>query len=90
MKEGGYIRIIQCFLKPSLMIQQKEAPNFLTEYHISKFSPEGKAQVINREDMQTDPIYHLFMPKTREELGELREKTRLVVIYKQYKKFENS
>ena len=70
LKEDGYIRLLQCFLQPALMIQRKEAPNALSEKQVLKLGPEGIAQVIHKEGTQIDPIYHLFMPDKPEELGE--------------------
>ena len=70
LKEDGYIRLLQCFLQPSLMIQRKEAPNALSEKQVLNLDLGRRAQVIHKEGTQIDPIYHLFMPDNPEELGE--------------------
>ena len=68
--EDGYIRMIQCFLQPNLMIHRKEAPNSLIEKEVLELDPDGRAQVMPREDHQIDPVYLLFMPHKQDEFGE--------------------
>ena len=69
LQEEGYIRLIQCFLNPKLMIQRKEAPNALTEQQVLELGPDGRPQVIQRQGTQVDPIYQLFSHQHSEELG---------------------
>ncbi len=70
LREEGYIRIIQCFLLPDLMIQRKEGPNALTEQDVLELDKEGRPRVIERAGTQVDPLYQLFMPDNPDQIGE--------------------
>ena len=76
LQEDGYIRLLQCFLNPALMVQRKEAPNALTDQQLGA---DGRARVICKEGQQVDPIYLLFMPEESEKLG--KEDTVCCVLY---------
>ena len=69
LQEDGYIRLLQCFLNPALMVQHKEAPNALTDQQVLQLGADGRARVIHKEGQQVDPIYLLFMPEESEKLG---------------------
>lgn len=69
LREEGYIRLIQCFLQPGLMLERKESPNSLTERQVLELGSEGKVQVMQRQGPQMDPVYQLFQPDNPEELG---------------------
>ncbi len=55
LEEKGYIRMIQCFLWPELMIKQKKIPNDRRE-------DEGN---------EIDPVYELFMPSHPQQQGNI-------------------
>ena len=59
LKNGGYIRIIQCFLCPDRMLNCKEVPSVL---------PEGQA-ADKREEIEMDPLHDLFDPEKLEGQG---------------------
>ena len=69
LKEEGYIRIIQCFLQPNLMLHRKESPNSLTERQVLELGVDGKAQVLQRPGAHVDPLYQLFVPDQPEDIG---------------------
>ena len=69
LREEGYIRLIQCFLHPSLMLERKESPNSLTENEVLELGPDGKPRVIQRGGTLVDPIYQLFMPSNPDDIG---------------------
>lgn len=73
LREEGYIRLIQCFLLPSLMLQRKESPNSLTEHQVMELDPEGRPHVLQRPGTQVDPIYQLFVPDNQDQLGRAAE-----------------
>ena len=79
LREDGYIRLLQCFLNPALMVQRKEAPNALTDQQVLQLGADGRARVIHKEGQQVDPIYLLFMPEESEKLG--KEDAVCVVLY---------
>ena len=76
LREDGYIRLLQCFLNPALMVQRKEAPNALTDQQLGA---DGRARVIHKVGQQVDPIYLLFIPEESEKLG--KEDAVCVVLY---------
>ena len=69
LQEEGYVRLIQCFLKPDFMHQHKESPNPLTERQVLELEPDGRVQVIPQEGAQWDPLYKLFMPTQADDIG---------------------
>ena len=69
LQEEGYIRLIQCFLQPDLMLQRKESPNSLTERQVLELGPDGRPQVIPRQGDQQDPLYQLFIPAQPDDIG---------------------
>ena len=69
LREEGYIRLVQCFLHPSLMVHRKESPNPLTEQHVLELGVDGRPQVIQRQGTYVDPLYQLFVPDQPEEQG---------------------
>lgn len=69
LQEEGYVRLIQCFLKPGLMLERPESPNALTEQQVLQLGLDGKAHVLKRQGAQVDPIYQLFVPSNPDELG---------------------
>ncbi len=69
LREEGYIRLLQCFLNPALMIQRKEAPNALTDQQVLQLGPDGRPRVMTKAGHQVDPIYQLFVPDQVNQLG---------------------
>ena len=69
LQEEGYIRLIQCFLQPDLMLQRKESPNSLTERQVLELGPDGKARVIQQQGAHRDPLYQLFVPTQPDDTG---------------------
>ena len=69
LHEDGYIRLLQCFLNPALMVEHKEAPNALTDQQVLQLGSDGRAKVLHREGQQVDPIYQFFRPGQEEKLG---------------------
>ena len=71
LREEGYIRLIQCFLHPKLMLERPEAPNSLTEKQVMELGPDGRPHLLQREGAgpQVDPVYQLFMPERPEDTG---------------------
>ncbi len=70
LKEEGYVRMIQCFLLPELMIRRPEAPNVLREdLAVLELTPDGRQRPIRRGGSETDPVYELFMPIHTEQQG---------------------
>lgn len=65
LQEEAYIRLIQCFLQPSLMLQQKETP--IGEAKV--LGPDGRPQVHQHQAALVDPIYQLFVPDHPNQLG---------------------
>ena len=71
LREEGYVRMIQCFLLPELMIRREEAPNVLREDEaVLELTPDGRHRPIKRRGNEMDPVYELFMPPNPEQQGE--------------------
>ena len=64
LKEEGYIRLIQCFLQPSLMLQRPELSKSQSWLQVGEASGQLSAPA--------DPIYQLFMPHKPDQQGILR------------------
>ena len=62
LQEEGYIRLIQCFLNPKLMLCHSETPIPLQEDH----SVLG----LEREGKTIDPLHQLFMQSEHKQIGE--------------------
>jgi len=73
LTEDGYIRLLQCFLNPALMVERREAPNALTDQQVLQLGSDGRAKVLQKEGQKVDPIYLLFRPGREEKLGEATE-----------------
>lgn len=70
LKEEGYVRMIQCFLLPDLMINRPEAPNVLREdLAVLELAADGRHRPIRRHGNEMDPIYELFRPSHPELQG---------------------
>ena len=70
LKEEGYIRLIQCFLNPQLMLNRPESANPLDGQQVLEITPDGRTTLIKRTGKQFDPLYKLFMPDDRRKQGE--------------------
>ena len=57
LKEEGYIRLIQCFLQPGLMLQHPE----LSRSHSRVQGGEVSEHLPQQPPQAVDPIYQLFM-----------------------------
>lgn len=64
LKEEGYIRLIQCFLNPALMLNRPESPNPLTgDQQVLELLPGGGHRPLRRRGQaMEDPLYRLFVP----------------------------
>ena len=64
LKEEGYIRLIQCFLNPGLMLNRPESPNPLTgDQQVLELLPGGGHRPMRRNGQSMeDPLYKLFVP----------------------------
>ena len=64
LKEEGYIRLIQCFLNPALMLNRPESPNPLTgDQQVLELLPGGGHPPMRRHGQaMEDPLYKLFVP----------------------------
>ena len=73
LREEGYIRLIQCFLNPRLMLERKENPNSLTERQVMEIGADGRPHLLQRGGAgpQVDPVYQLFVPDNPEDIGTL-------------------
>ena len=72
LKEEGYIRLIQCFLCPDLMLNRKEVPNVLREDQpVLEFTLDGRPRPIRRGGNETDPVHDLFLPENPKQQGDL-------------------
>lgn len=69
LQEKGYVRLIQCFLQPGLMLQCQETPNALTEQQVLHLGLDGRTRILHRQGTQMDPIHQLFVPNNPNELG---------------------
>lgn len=69
LREEGYIRLIQCFLQPNLMLRCEESPNALAEQQVLQLGPDGRPKVMPRPGKQVDPLHQLFVPDNPEEIG---------------------
>ena len=69
LNEDGYIRLIQCFLQPKLMLQCPELSKSHSRVPVGEVSghlPKPTAPV--------DPIYQLFMPLKPDQQGQCERK----------------
>lgn len=71
LKEEGYIRLIQCFLNPDLMLNRPESPNPLTgDQQVLELIPGGGARPIQtRGQAKEDPLRNLFVCSEDEKQG---------------------
>ncbi len=71
LREEGYIRMIQCFLHPRLMLERRENPNSLTERQVMELGADGRPHLLQQEGVgpQVDPVYQLFVPDKPEDIG---------------------
>lgn len=71
LKEEGYIRVIQCFLNPELMLNRPESPNPLTgDQQVLELVPGGGHRPIQRRGQaKEDPLYSLFVPNEQQKEG---------------------
>ena len=70
LKEEGYIRLIQCFLCPDLMLNRKEVPNVLREDQaVLELTSDGRHRPIRRGGNEMDPVHDLFVPENPEQQG---------------------
>ena len=72
LKEEGYIRLIQCFLNPDLMLNRPESPNPLTgDQQVLELIPGGGARPIRTRGQQAkeDPLHKLFVCSEDEKQG---------------------
>ena len=61
-KEEGYIRVIQCFLNPELMLNRPESPNPLTgDEQVLELLPGGGHRTKRRGQATEDPLHSLFV-----------------------------
>ena len=64
LKEDSYIRLIQCFLNPGLMLWREESPNPLRDDEaVIELTADGQHRPIQRDGEKADPLYELFVPK---------------------------
>ena len=66
--DKGFIRLIQCFLDPDLMLECKETPNPLKEEQVLELV-DGRFQKLCRPGEESDPLYQLFVPDHNAKLG---------------------
>ena len=72
LREEGYIRLIQCFLNPQLMLCHPESPNPLREdTPVLELVAGGGHRTLERRGKKVDPLYQLFMPTNHQQIGEL-------------------
>ena len=71
LKEEGYIRLIQCFLNPDLMLNRPESPNPLADdQQVLELVPGGGAKPIKRRGQtKEDPLHSLFVFNEDEKQG---------------------
>lgn len=71
LKEEGYVRLIQSFLNPGLMLQKEESPNPLREdEQVLELTGDGRHQPVRRGGVMVDPLYQLFVPEDPEKEGQ--------------------
>ena len=71
LKEDGYIRLIQCFLNPGLMLQREESPNPLRDDEtVIELTADGRHRPVQRDGEKADPLYELFVPKDPQNEGD--------------------
>ncbi len=72
LKEEGYIRLIQCFLNPGMMLQVEESPNPLRDdEQVIELTREGGHRPVQRQGVKVDPLYQLFVPQDPDKEGQL-------------------
>lgn len=71
LMEEGYIRLIQAFLNPGLMVHRPEAPNPLREdEQVLELDPGGRHRPLQRSGVPlADPLYLLFFPDNPQQQG---------------------
>ena len=71
LREEGYIRLIQCFLNPQLMLCHPESPNPLREdTPVLELVPGVGHRTLERKGKKVDPLHQLFMPTSQQQMGE--------------------
>ena len=76
-KEEGYIRVIQCFLNPDLMLNRPESPNPLTgDEQVLELLPGGGHRTKRRGQATEDPLHSLFVYPKDQKQGMFR-----VIVY---------
>ena len=75
LKEGGHIRLIQCFLNPDLMLQREELPSSLRDSAEQtraggQQTRAGGHQPAQRDIVKVDPLYQLLVPNDPERKGQ--------------------
>ena len=70
LHEKRYIRLIQCFLNPQLMVYSPESPNPLREdLSVLELLPGGGHHMLERRSKKMDPIHALFVPSKQQQIG---------------------
>ena len=71
LKEEGYIRVIQCFLNPDLMLNRPESPNPLTgDQQVLELLPRGGHRPIQRRGQaMEDPLHNMFVRDDKDKEG---------------------
>ena len=71
LQEEGYVRLIQCFLNPKLLLSHPESPNPLQDdTPVLELVPGGGHRRLERGGKKIDPLYLLFMPNEHQQNGE--------------------
>ena len=70
LREDSYIRLIQCFLNPELMLKNPEPPNVLRDDQpIIELTPGGGYRPRPRDGKREDPLHLLFQPEGPQQQG---------------------
>ena len=70
LREDGYIRLIQCFLNPELMLKKPEPPNVLRDDQpVMELLPGGGYRPRHQEGKLADPLHQLFQPEDPQKQG---------------------